>query len=54
MQLCGFHCINKYQMGSNINILYHSYQESLKYQLFIAFQYIFHTFVYFGKFTIDW
>ena len=79
MQLCGFHCINrysicivvifpcifiiycdyrvfyreflwptsakKYQMGSDINILYHSYQEWLKYQTFIAFQCIFHILV---------
>ena len=42
------------QMSSDINILYHSYQEWLKYQTFTAFQCIFHIFVYFGKFTIDW
>ena len=33
---------NKYQMGSNINILDHSYQEWLKYQTFTAFQVKFH------------
>ena len=31
-------------MGSNINILYHSYQEWLKYQTFTAFQVKFHVF----------
>ena len=45
---------NKCQMSSDINILYQSYQEWLKYQTFIAFQCIFHIFVYFGKFTVDW
>ena len=41
-------------MSSDINILYHSYQEWLKYQMFTAFQYIFHIFVYFDKFPFDW
>ena len=67
MQLCGFHCINRYsicivvifpmyfycfgllpcvpqgvpvankcQMSSDINILYHSHQEWLKYQMFLV------------------
>ena len=44
----------KCQMSSDINILYNSYQEWLKYQTFIAFQCKFHIFVYFGKFTVDW
>ena len=39
------------QMSSDINILYHSYQEWLHYQMFTAFQCIFHIFVYFGKFA---
>ena len=33
---------NKYQMGSNINIVYLNYQEWLKYQTFTAFQVKFH------------
>ena len=33
---------NKCQMSSDINILYHSYQEWLKYQTFTAFQVKFH------------
>ena len=33
---------NKCQMSSDINILYHRYQEWLKYQMFIAFQCKFH------------
>ena len=33
---------NKCQMSSDINILYHSYQEWLKYQMFTAFQVKFH------------
>ena len=45
---------NKCQMSLDINILYHNYQEWLKHQMFIAFQCIFHIFVYFGKFTVDW
>ena len=32
------------QMSSDINILYHSYQEWLKYQMFTAFQVKFHVF----------
>ena len=33
---------NKCQMSSDINILYYSYQEWLKYQMFTAFQVKFH------------
>ena len=36
---------NKCQMSSDINILYHSYQELLGYQTFTAFQAKFHIFV---------
>ena len=35
---------NKCQMSSDINILHHSYQEWLKYQMFTAFQVKFHVF----------
>ena len=41
---------NKYQMGSNINILYHKHQELLEYQTFTAYLLKFHIFVNIGNF----
>ena len=45
---------NKCKMSSDINILYHSYQEWLKYQIFIAFQVKFHVSGSIINFAIDW
>ena len=45
---------NKCQMSSDINILYHSYQEWLKYQTFIAFQVKFHVSGSIINFAVDW
>ena len=45
---------NKCQMSSDINILYYSYQEWLKYQTFTAFQVKFHVSGSINNFAIDW
>ena len=46
--------VNKWQMSSDINILYHSYQEWLKYQTFITFLVKFHVSGSIINFAIDW
>ena len=45
---------NKYQMGSDFNILYHRYQEQFEYQTFTAFQGKLHVFGSIINFTVDW
>ena len=45
---------NKCQMSSDINILFHSYQEWLKYQTFITFLVKFHVSGSIINFAIDW
>ena len=45
---------NKCQMSSDINILYHSHQEWLKYQIFIKFLVKIHVSGSIINFAIDW
>ena len=50
----GVRVANKCQMSSDINILYHSYQEWPKYQMFITFLVKFHVSGSIINFAIDW